>query len=62
MLVGDLTALPAMARILESTDVPTQVWAEVPDDLAGYLPARRRRSPGSTSPATGRAPWPRSST
>ena len=38
-LVGDLTAMPAMARILESTAVPTRVWAEVPDDLAGYLPA-----------------------
>ena len=37
MLVGDLTAMPAMARILESTDVPTQVWAEVPDDLPDYL-------------------------
>ena len=46
MLVGDLTAMPAMARITESVlgldrldrrDV--RVWAEVPDDLAGYLPA-----------------------
>jgi NADPH-dependent ferric siderophore reductase len=41
MLVGDLTAMPAMARILESTAVPTQVWAEVPDDLPGYLPDHR---------------------
>ena len=38
MLVGDLTAMPAMARILRETDVPTRVWAEVPDDLPGYLP------------------------
>ena len=38
MLVGDLTAMPAMARILRETDVPTRVWAEVPDDLTGYLP------------------------
>ena len=39
MLVGDLTAMPAMARIAESRpDLPTYVWAEVPDDLAGYLP------------------------
>jgi NADPH-dependent ferric siderophore reductase len=38
MLVGDLTAMPAMARILESTSVPTRVWAEVSDDLPGYLP------------------------
>jgi NADPH-dependent ferric siderophore reductase len=40
MLVGDLTALPAMARIAESTTLPTRVWAEVPDlrELTGYLP------------------------
>jgi NADPH-dependent ferric siderophore reductase len=40
MLVGDLTALPAMARIAESATVPTRVWAEVPDELPGYLPDR----------------------
>jgi NADPH-dependent ferric siderophore reductase len=40
LLVGDLTAMPAMARIAETvTDVPVRIWAEVPDDLAGYLPA-----------------------
>ncbi len=42
LLVGDLTALPAMARICESTVLPVQMWAEVPDDprlLADYLPA-----------------------
>ena len=38
MLVGDLTAMPAMSRILRETDVPTRVWAEVSDDLPGYLP------------------------
>jgi len=39
MLVGDLTAMPAMARIVETRpDLPTRVWAEVPDDLSGYLP------------------------
>lgn len=39
MLVGDLTAMPAMARIAESVSgVPVRIWAEVPDDLAGYLP------------------------
>ena len=39
MLVGDLTAMPAMARILRD-DRPCRrrVWAEVPDDLPGYLP------------------------
>jgi NADPH-dependent ferric siderophore reductase len=41
MLVGDLTALPAMARICEETDLPVRIWAEVPDgdELADYLPA-----------------------
>ncbi len=38
LLVGDLTAMPAMARIAGATDLPTRIWAEVPDDLAGYLP------------------------
>jgi NADPH-dependent ferric siderophore reductase len=38
LLVGDLTAMPAMARIASATGLPTRVWAEVPDDLAGYLP------------------------
>ena len=40
VLVGDLTAMPAMARIAETVEVPTRIWAEVPDDLSGYLPAR----------------------
>jgi NADPH-dependent ferric siderophore reductase len=41
MLVGDLTALPAMARIASETVLPTRVWAEVPeaDELTDYLPA-----------------------
>jgi NADPH-dependent ferric siderophore reductase len=40
MLVGDLTALPAMARIASETTLPTRIWAEVPDvdELTGYLP------------------------
>ncbi|MBZ5741034.1 siderophore-interacting protein [Nocardioides mangrovi] len=40
LLVGDLTAMPAMARVAESVDVPTRIWAEVPDDLPAYLPDR----------------------
>ena len=41
MLVGDLTAMPAMARIAETVELPVTVWAEVPDhDLrSGYLPS-----------------------
>ncbi len=39
LLVGDLTAMPAMARIAESRpDLTTYVLAEVGDDLPGYLP------------------------
>jgi NADPH-dependent ferric siderophore reductase len=38
LLVGDLTGLPAMARIAESVELPTRIWAEVPDDLSSYLP------------------------
>ncbi len=39
ILVGDLTGLPAMARIAETVrDLPLRVWAEVPDQLTGYLP------------------------
>ncbi len=48
MLVGDLTAMPAMARICSSVEevaqrpsrgsVRVKVFAEVPDDLTGYLP------------------------
>ena len=53
LLVGDLTAMPAMARIVESTSLPVRVWAEVPDDLAGYLPSSAEvswsRPPSQTS-------------
>jgi NADPH-dependent ferric siderophore reductase len=38
LLVGDLTAVPAMARIAATTDVPTRIWAEVPEVPAGYFP------------------------
>lgn len=37
LLVGDLTALPAMARISATVSLPTRIWAEVPDSLDGYL-------------------------
>jgi NADPH-dependent ferric siderophore reductase len=59
MLVGDLTAMPAMARIAETVgrdqpEVSVRIWAEVPDELGGYLPA----GPGVTwleSPGAGRS-------
>jgi NADPH-dependent ferric siderophore reductase len=39
LLVGDLTGLPAMARIAESSTLPTRLWVESPDVVGGYLPA-----------------------
>jgi NADPH-dependent ferric siderophore reductase len=39
LLVGDLTGLPALARIAETSSLPTRIWAEVPDDLSSYLPS-----------------------
>jgi len=47
LLVGDLTALPAMARIAETVPagLPVRIWAEVPDAeelrACGYLPEGR---------------------
>ncbi|GCD88455.1 siderophore-interacting protein [Nocardioides sp. LS1] len=44
LLVGDLTAMPAMARIASEVGLDRldqrsiRIWAEVPDDLTGYLP------------------------
>lgn len=61
MLVGDLTALPAMARIAEATALPTRVWAQVPDAelREGYLPERAdiRWVDDLTSTVTG-LEWP----
>lgn len=38
LLVGDLTALPAIARIAESIDLPVTAYVETPDGpLDGYL-------------------------
>jgi NADPH-dependent ferric siderophore reductase len=39
VLAGDATALPAMARILETVELPTTAHAEVPDGpMPDYLP------------------------
>jgi NADPH-dependent ferric siderophore reductase len=38
LLVGDLTAMPALHRIAAATSLRTRIWAEVPDDLSDYLP------------------------
>lgn len=43
LLVGDLTALPAMARIAATTGLDdVRLWAEVPEPLPDYLPAGAR--------------------
>lgn len=40
LMVGDLTAMPAMARVAEThPDLPTRILAEVSDDMTGYLPS-----------------------
>ena len=38
LLVGDLTALPAMARIASESTVATRLWVEAPEVIEGYLP------------------------
>ncbi|QIG42740.1 siderophore-interacting protein [Nocardioides anomalus] len=41
LLVADLTGLPAVARIVETTSLPARVWVDPggdADDLASYLP------------------------
>jgi NADPH-dependent ferric siderophore reductase len=38
LLVGDLTALPAIARIVETATVPVRAWIEIPDaPLTDYV-------------------------
>ncbi len=54
VLAGDLTALPAMARIVETVDLPVTVHAEVPDGaMPDYLPGDDVRwhdvAPGESS-------------
>jgi NADPH-dependent ferric siderophore reductase len=60
MLVADLTGMPAMARIAEESALPTYVWAEVPDDLPGYLPARAQVTwvEGPLADVVERLDWP----
>ncbi|MGL5823242.1 MAG: siderophore-interacting protein [Nocardioides sp.] len=65
ILVGDLTALPAMARIAESTTLPTRIWAEVPEELDDYLPAsaevtwlRQRAEQSVLSDVVAAMTWP----
>jgi NADPH-dependent ferric siderophore reductase len=54
LLVGDLTGLPAMARISETVDLPTRIWAEVADALPGYLPDSADITWLEASPGTSR--------
>jgi len=54
-LVGDLTALPAMARILESTALPTHVLAETPEPLPDYLPTAGAEVTWLQQPGDGRS-------
>ena len=56
LLVGDLTAMPAMARIAENVTVPTRIWAEVPDDLGGVPPGLGGRHLAGPARAGGERP------
>ena len=48
ILVGDLTALPAIARITESVSVPVTAWVETPDEpIRDYV----------AGPAAGQITW-----
>ena len=60
MLVGDLTGMPAMARIAESVDLPTRIWAEVRRRPARLPPGHRGRHLARGA-RRGPAGWPRSS-
>ncbi|KQY54602.1 siderophore-interacting protein [Nocardioides sp. Root140] len=71
-LVGDMTGLPAMARIVEELgpDVRAHVWAESPERIDGYFPEALEKSgdltwleppgPGQSNLAafTESLPWP----
>lgn len=47
VLVGDLTALPAVARISETVAMPVHAWVESPDGpLAGYCDGVEWLAPG----------------
>ncbi|MDP3967736.1 MAG: siderophore-interacting protein [Nocardioides sp.] len=54
LLVGDLTALPAIARVLEERrDLPTRVWLETPPGHEGLLPATDAEVTWSLPPGPG---------
>ena len=57
VLAGDLTALPAMARITETvTAVPVTVHAEAPDEpLPGYFAGQVELAPGAVPGTSGLA-------
>jgi hypothetical protein len=61
LLVGDLTALPAMARIAETVTVPVRAWAEVPDDAAPATCPRREVTWLDAARRRESRDWPRSS-
>ena len=60
VLAGDLTALPAMARIAEQVELPVTTYAEVPDGpMPDYLPGEVSWSvaaPGEQRPGRRRTP------
>jgi NADPH-dependent ferric siderophore reductase len=54
LLVGDLTALPAIARIMETVSVPVTAWVETPDEpIRGYVAGQVDGQVSWTTPPAG---------
>jgi NADPH-dependent ferric siderophore reductase len=54
LLVGDLTALPAVARIMETVSVPVTAWVETPDEpIRGYVSGSVDRQVSWSTPPPG---------
>lgn len=65
VLAGDLTALPAMARIAETKTHPITIHAEAPHPIAGYFPQDAdvvwhptQDAPGSLAQIVSSLTWP----
>jgi NADPH-dependent ferric siderophore reductase len=54
LLVGDLTALPAVARIMETVSVPVTAWVETPDEpIRAYVDRQKSAQVSWSTPPSG---------
>jgi NADPH-dependent ferric siderophore reductase len=54
LLVGDLTALPAVARIMETVSVPVTAWVETPDEpIRAYVDGQKSAQVSWSTPPSG---------